>query len=214
MKEKFVTNVADVTVYGFGEDHSHPHLSPKSISVREELLWNDSCRLQEKQFQELLITAIRKQQIALIDHRDTLLCKYFHKEYGIIKNEPIAIRHLLSIVVYVDISHFCTIFRQTYRKINNERTEQVTERHTQFYYYSKALFETIEFFGQCMSPTLKVYHGLNRKMYFERFSAYFNQPVSTTLNLDTAQRFSEGVGIILTLRAGTESFDDSTKIPR
>ena len=44
-----------------------------------------------------------------------------------------------------------------------------------------------------------MYLGLNRVMQFEKFTAYFNQPISTTLNIIKAAEFSKGVGIILKL---------------
>ena len=63
-----------------------------------------------------------------------------------------------------------------------------------------------------MPMDMKVYHGLNKVMYFERFTAYFNQPVSTTKTLQTAQGFADGVGIILTFKRGGTK--ETTLIPQ
>eukprot|EP01084_Bolivina_argentea_P040835 75377_1 len=99
--------------------------------------------------------------------------------------------------------------------MDNETTRtEVRERHLELYNYSRALFEAIEFFGEEMSPTMKVYHGLNRVMGFEQFTTYFDQPVSTTPSLISAQQFSQNTGIILALKAGTKHFDDASKIPK
>eukprot|EP01083_Nonionella_stella_P212648 767718_1 len=49
---------------------------------------------------------------------------------------------------------------------------------------------------------MKVYHGLSKVMMFERFTAYFNQPVSTTIEYHTALKFSQGQGIVLEFRRG------------
>ena len=53
-----------------------------------------------------------------------------------------------------------------------------------------------------MTNRMRAYHGLNKVMYFERFTAYFNQPISTTKSLETAFSFADGIGIILTFKRG------------
>ena len=60
------------------------------------------------------------------------------------------------------------------------------------------LFESIEFFGTEMPFNMTVYHGLNKEMMFQRFTAHFNQPISTAKD-DAAQKFAKGFGIILQL---------------
>eukprot|EP01084_Bolivina_argentea_P018792 34970_1 len=141
----------------------------------------------------------------MTEYKNTLICKYFHKEYNILRNEPITIRHLLALIIYTDISAFCTVFRQTYRRINDEVTdEQVVQRHKQLYQYGRTLYEAVEFFGKEMDANLTVYHGLKEVLYFERFTAYFNQPISTTLSKIKASEFADGVGIILKLKSGSK----------
>eukprot|EP01084_Bolivina_argentea_P243402 408047_1 len=61
---------------------------------------------------------------------------------------------------------------------------------------------------------MKVYHGLNRKMNFEEFQSYFNQPISTTSSIEAAQMFSRGTGIILTLKSAAKHLRDARKIPK
>ena len=75
-------------------------------------------------------------------------------------------------------------------------------------------YEAIEFFGNKMRAKQRVYHGLNQVMYFQKFTAYFNQPISTTTSYSVAQQFSNGVGIILSLKSGLESGANSSKIPK
>eukprot|EP01084_Bolivina_argentea_P094410 169723_1 len=113
------------------------------------------------------------------------------------------------------MSAFCKAFRETYRMIKDETTkQQVRERHLKLYHYSRALFEAIEFFGEQMGPEMIVYHGLDCPLQFKQFNAYFDQPVSTTPSKKSAQEFSRGTGIIIALKAGTEHFDDASKIPK
>eukprot|EP01083_Nonionella_stella_P147355 464799_1 len=134
---------------------------------------------------------------------DALKCKYYDRHYNIIRNEFIGLRHLFALIVYVDMTAFCTHFRRTYRKLSSQKNEDVTGRHLELYYYARALYESIEFFGEYMSEDLKVYHGLDHVLLFSKFTTYFNSPISTTRDLIIANQFSQGRGIILTLEAAT-----------
>eukprot|EP01084_Bolivina_argentea_P288252 494728_1 len=216
-KSKYISDLsANESGYGFGVDHCHPHLSPVHASIYDELLFNKLCALNEKQFQNLLTKAIKLHSIIKTDENNHgLICKYYHPQYNIIRNEIIGLRHICTIAIYTDMTNFCTAYRKTYRKIDNETTEQqVTRRHCQLYYYSRCLFEAIEFFGQFMEPNMKVYHGLTKVMHFEKFSAYFNQPISTTKSIATAQNFSGGTGIILKFKSAADYLHNSTKTPK
>eukprot|EP01084_Bolivina_argentea_P204849 349887_1 len=147
------------------------------------------------------------------EYKNELICKHFQQQYNIVRNEPMDLRHILALIFYTDITAFCRVFRSTYRKIDNESNQEVKNRHEELYFYSRYLFESIEFFGVRMPKDAKVYHGLNRVLYFQKFSTYFNQPISTTDNLITASEFAQG-GMILTLTAATQYISDETKIPK
>eukprot|EP01084_Bolivina_argentea_P033522 61982_1 len=113
------------------------------------------------------------------------------------------------------MSHFCTAYRQSYRQMQeNETDEQVAQRHKELYNYSRALYEAAEFFGTYMDDKMEVYHGLNAQMNFKEFHAYFNQPISTTSSIQAAQMFSRGTGIILTLRSAAKHLNDASKTPK
>eukprot|EP01084_Bolivina_argentea_P023070 42958_1 len=214
-KHKYVTELGgdDVVEYGLGIDHPHPFLTPIYGCIREELLMNKLCRISPTIFEDFLIKAIERHRIALKEYNDTLICKYYHKEYNILRNEPIGIRHILAIICYTDTNDFCYRFRQTYRRIDDETKTETTNRHRELYYYARALYETFELFGTQMSKKLTVYHGLDKMMYFQRFSAFFNQPISTTTVLIVAQQFSQGVGIILELKSASQ-LNDTSKVPK
>ena len=108
----------------------------------------------------LLIKAITLHQVAITQYKSTLKCKKYSEEYKIVRNDPIDIRHVFAIVLYTDNSKFCTYFRSTYRKTDVDRTESdVRKRHRELYYYSKSLFEAIEYFGEYVKPSAKLYHG-------------------------------------------------------
>eukprot|EP01083_Nonionella_stella_P019694 54691_1 len=217
---KYVTDLdasaSNNTNYGFGMEHFHPNLSPKYCCVRDELLSNTLHQISEKLFRFLLVKAIKKHRLSLgKEVEEPLICKYFDQRYNIIRNSPIGIRHILALIVYTDLSKFCTIFRQTYRRTRKESSEQkVTQRHLELYHYSRCLLESVEFFGHYMEPDLRVYHALNKVMYFDKFTSYFNSPISTTTSLDIANEFSQGKGIILTLQSGAKWVDNPIKIPK
>eukprot|EP00484_Ammonia_sp_Unknown_P003925 CAMPEP_0197065234 /NCGR_PEP_ID=MMETSP1384-20130603/165329_1 /TAXON_ID=29189 /ORGANISM="Ammonia sp." /LENGTH=85 /DNA_ID=CAMNT_0042501993 /DNA_START=9 /DNA_END=263 /DNA_ORIENTATION=+ len=61
---------------------------------------------------------------------------------------------------------------------------------------------------------MTVYHGLNKVLYFNEFTAYFNQPVSTTPIMSVAKQFADGRGIILTLQSGAGRGGDIERTPK
>mmetsp|Transcript_28898 Transcript_28898/g.45775 ORF Transcript_28898/g.45775 Transcript_28898/m.45775 type:complete len:410 (-) Transcript_28898:5-1234(-) len=157
--------------------------------------------------------AIRCHRLTVEDNQ--LYCKYYKREYGLIRNQPAGICHVLALILYIDISAFCTKFRETYRRIGDETEEhQVEGRHKQLYNYGRFLYEAIEFFGKRMENKLEVYHGLNRVLYFGEFTAYFNQPISTTPRRHIADRFANAGGIVLTLKTGAQRDGETEKSPK
>ena len=184
-------------------------------SLHDEMLLNTLHPIEERTFCNLLIKAMKIHQIALRNYKKELICKYYKMEHHIIRNDPITIAHILALIIYTDLSSFCTAFRQTYRKLDGETsTKQVETRHKQLYHYSRFLFEAIEFFGSKMKRDLTVYHGLSVILYFGQFTAYFNQPISTTTDLTTAHQFSQSKGVILALKTSTNHKLNSNRIPK
>ena len=47
-----------------------------------------------------------------------------------IRNDPIGLQHILSLIIYTDLSSFCTKYRQTYRKLDGETTTKEVEVDT------------------------------------------------------------------------------------
>eukprot|EP01084_Bolivina_argentea_P130100 229697_1 len=217
-KDKYVSDVIQNKEFGYGVVHEYHQLKPKYSSLYDEMIQNNQYSIDEDTFVTILIKAIRKHEIALSnEYKDKLICKVYNRKYRMIRNQMIAIKHILSIIIYTDLSNFCTAFRSTYRRVNNETTdEEVTKRHRQLYYYARCLYEAVDFFGQEISPNDSVYHGLNALMQFEKFTAYFNQPLSTTPSFRIAQQFSQSTGIILRLKSGkSTAFEaNSSKIPK
>merc|ERR1719486_109243 len=51
-------------------------------------------------------------------------------------------------------------------------------------------------------------------MFFQQFTTYFNQPISTTTSMTAAQTFTKGVGIILELMSGAMPGATANQIPK
>eukprot|EP01084_Bolivina_argentea_P124591 220769_1 len=195
---KYVTDSLDAINYVFGNHMHHPHLSPRYPSSVDELLYN--------QLRPIEPTLVRSQMAKAEKYhtksiKNSLKSTYCLKDFNILRNESISIRHIFAIIIYTDLSLFCKKFRSTYRRSGNGN---IIERHRQVYYLARALFEAVEFFGTKMSNKDFVYHGLDKILYFDKFQTYFNQPVSTT-TLGIARRFSTETGIILMLKSPIKS---------
>eukprot|EP01083_Nonionella_stella_P016096 45010_1 len=220
VSESEISNKNKYVSYGFGVVHEHHRLDPKWHSIYDEMMHNTQCPLAADVFHALLIKAMNKHKIALSEaYKDQLISKYYWKEYNIMRNEPIGIIHILAICIYTDVSTLCTIFRKTYRKDETtappmETLHSLQKRHNEFYHFARSLFEAAEFFGTEMTPHLHVFHGLNKEMQFEKFSAYFNQPISCTTSFESARKFSGETGIIVQLTSDVKHFHDASKIPK
>lgn len=190
-----------ISAYGFGVYHAYPSMKPicENKSIKDELMRNNQCKIANDTFTRYLMEAVKKHQA--MDEDNKLTCTRYDEEYNIIRNTPINVCHILSMIVYTSESTLCTAFRKTYRKRNQKETEEnVRERHRQFYYFGRTLCEAIEFYGKEMRNSMEVYHGLDKEMAFESYTAYFNQPISTTPNINIAYQFSKGTGIVLTFK--------------
>eukprot|EP01084_Bolivina_argentea_P293919 505624_1 len=83
-KEEVITdqkNISDVSEdmrnYSFGLNHHHPDLYSQFSCLKDEILYNASYRIKRRIFNELLIKAIRKHEIALNTYKNNLICKYY-----------------------------------------------------------------------------------------------------------------------------------------
>ena len=187
--------------FHFGVEHQHPHLHPVYDSMYDELLLNKHCSIEDGVIKDLLHEAVRLHKIATEEGK--YICKYYDKEYNITRNENISIRHIFALLLYADHRQFCDAFRKTCNRLKkNEPNSAVAQRHCEFYHIGRALYEAVEFYGDYLQPEEKLYHGVNRFMYFQQFTAWFNQPIFTTPSFTTAHRHSDGAGIILILQSG------------
>eukprot|EP01083_Nonionella_stella_P186796 684933_1 len=180
-KSKYTT---DIGLYGFGIDHRHQYLKPA---------WDVTLN---KAFN-------KKKQI--IDKKD-YVARQFNSDYNIHRGDPIGIHHLMAICFYTDFSRLCTDYRSTFRRVESKDSndDDVRARHSHYYFFSRFLYESIEFFGLIMRNKQTVYHGLDKPFLFKDFVTHFNCPTSTTPDEQCARNFAKDSGIILALRNGNE----------
>eukprot|EP01084_Bolivina_argentea_P188956 325104_1 len=75
-------------------------------------------------------------------------------EYGIQTNSPITQHHLLAVILYTDYSDLCTDFSSTFRAITHlETLSAIKNRNSRYWWMSKYLRETVEYFGKKAPPS-------------------------------------------------------------
>ena len=93
----------------------------------DELLLNEHFPLPEQIIKQSLIKAVRLHEIATSDNSDkNVVCKYYDKEYNIIRNENIGIRHIFALLLYTDDTEFCIAFREACRIMKKTEASSIT----------------------------------------------------------------------------------------
>ncbi len=121
-----------------------------------------------------------------------------------------SLHHILVICFYTDFTDLCREYRSSYRRIATDKNnDDIRYRHSKFYFFSRFLFESVEFFGDIMERTDVVYHGLDQELVFANFLTHFNAPMSTTWDRQSASNFAGEEGIILDLKNGNTNIKDN-----
>ena len=114
---------------------------------------------------------------------------------------PIGFDNLVSIALYTDYTNLSSDFTSTFRrKWQFESIEQVKRRNGRYWWWSKALRETLLVygergkFGDLKGP---FYTGMSRVMNLPQFNIRLNSPTSTSVQMAVAMRFSGHTGMIL-----------------
>ena len=105
-------------------------------------------------------------------------CQY----YDIDGKASMSINHLLAIVCYTDLSRLSYEFSLTFRKLNDEESDQhLKQRNSNFAHWSRYLRELVEVWGDQTNPKIAIqfYHGTSN-LLFTQFNARFCGPTSTT----------------------------------
>eukprot|EP01084_Bolivina_argentea_P156957 273494_1 len=137
-----------------GSNYSDWYISPKYDSFRTELTNNN--------IQQLTIEQLRSAYTIARGSKDTYHSKKYLKAdlfdagyvfanttyFGIEKDSNATTNHLLSIYLYCSFDTLSYKFSNTFRRENEKESDKsLKKRHSNFYYFSKYLNETIMVFG-------------------------------------------------------------------
>eukprot|EP01084_Bolivina_argentea_P082462 149317_1 len=122
--------------------------------------------------------------------------------YKIKNGLPLKVDNIISLKLYTDCDILSFNFTKTFRtKSKNETLNDMKERNSEYWWWSKILTETVNCYGVKMKDTnINVfYHGIS-KLYFDKFTTTFVSPTSVTTKLQIATIFAKNNGIILELK--------------
>eukprot|EP01083_Nonionella_stella_P044796 120511_1 len=183
------------------------YVNKKFNSLKEEILHVKDMTL--KQWQQIVEECTVLLQTDLIKHS---AANGKHSEiYGIENGDSITLRHLLSIKLYTDYAFLCNIFCEAFRlrQISHDRYEkigQVQRRNERIANWAKALIESVQCYGQFITPKTRYYRGIQTQFVLKRFITRFNAPLSTTPSLQKAVALAQRSDtLVLELRRHNQS---------
>eukprot|EP01084_Bolivina_argentea_P234419 394668_1 len=212
-KEQKYDKIAEDETYFFGQRYVYwdkriigCRNPPKYKSLKEEILNNNICCLEYNQFKE----AVQK-AMDLKEESETIKAMkgdtdYAYKWFNLQLESIISVNHILSIILYTDYDKLSFKMSSTFRKAENENTEELLKRNSKYGNFCKLLIETVNCYGTELkhSKLNVLYHGVSY-IYFSRFTATFNAPTSTTTKIQVAANFAlDGIILDLTKRDDVE----------
>eukprot|EP01084_Bolivina_argentea_P000509 954_1 len=206
--------------------------APKFATLKDEVINSGFCSMQ--QFMQLIVLKSNK----YIKTMKSKLCTadvdgviQFSKNlvYGIKRGSKISLKHLQSVICYCDLTDLCTDFSSTFRATRfGESLKCIKLRNKNYYHLSKALRESVEYFGNkgkvlnTKSHNLKdlgfyvhdkmiwmehvpraekgpFYCGISNVMNVPAFNIRLCGPTSTSKYKEIAIRFATRNGMIMQL---------------
>ena len=138
--------------------------------------------------------------------------------YGIDKDSPLLVEHLLSVLLYCDYTKHSASFSRSFRKTDEfEGLQSIKQRNSKYFWMAKRLRETVEIYGTCSQRwdekegkwvselSGPFYTGISRVINMPYFSIRLCSPTSTTLHIEVAMKFSGQQGMILSLNNPVEN---------
>eukprot|EP01083_Nonionella_stella_P055604 146579_1 len=138
--------------------------------------------------------------------------------YGIPRNAPITLEHLIAIRIYCAYGVLAFKFSETYRNWDDcDTIKEFIARHSNFHHLAKRLVEACNLFSRwsIFGKITHFFHGVEEEMIFGAMECGMKQPLSTTMNWKVARTFArkygEATGLILQLKVAppTRYFDCS-----
>eukprot|EP01084_Bolivina_argentea_P202623 346173_1 len=121
--------------------------------------------------------------------------------YDIEENTPLFLWNLISVILYCDFSKLCTHFSSTFRAIEfAESLLSIKERNQEFWWMSKILRETVQFYGvRSRYGTGPFYCGISFVMSIPEYCIRLCSPTSTSKDLQVSLNFATREGMIVEL---------------
>ena len=177
------------------------YVKNKYKNFKDEILNNEICNISNEQWNSFYFKASSYREIPFCQRIKCI--KYRFPEYKIDTTEIITIYHLMSIILYTDLTELSYQFTLSFReKTRDESLFELRARHSNFYWWARSMREAVECFGSEVnkSCTKTFWHGISIPMVFKSTIARFNAPTSTTTQIEVASNFATN-GIILQLTA-------------
>eukprot|EP01084_Bolivina_argentea_P248308 415321_1 len=188
------------------------YITPKYATLKDELLNNKIYTTSESSWIQLIqkakfhiFTTIARTMKCVRSNLGTAC--YYEMKY----NQQIGIYHLVTMMVYCNFDVLQRKFSETFRRNNeNEKNEQLKERHRNFYFLGRYLRECVECFGMKWTTNpvhQKLFHGVNKQFSFSSLNAFIKCPLSTTTDYAVAANFCDNKGMILELDMNTDCWE-------
>ena len=174
LKYKIYRNDDDEEIYeyAFGSVIEYHKYKPNINynSMKEELLKNEIHQIMSSSWKSTLNKAKQYAQMNNIQNMKQNGRGAHPDKYGIVDyNQCIGMDCIVAILLYCNFDTLQNKFSETFRKRPNSKDTQqdVINRHcSNFYYWGRALYVAIEFFGQPMGTNTVVYHGMCAYLLF------------------------------------------------
>eukprot|EP01083_Nonionella_stella_P266269 900974_1 len=168
-------------------------VSPKHKTIKDEVLNATSSNLTIIEYKNTVLKAAMKYKAMSASIKGAYYI--WERVYEIPKESSIRMNHIFAVLLYTNHTDLSAAFSRSFRKVSgSESDHQLRERHSQYANWARLLREAVECWGDSLGDTTQTrtsfYHGISKKMIFDRFSQRFCCPTSTTLQYETAIMFA------------------------
>eukprot|EP01084_Bolivina_argentea_P234299 394456_1 len=183
------------------------YIKKKYSNIKEEILNNTLLSIDSLIFDAVLLKANDYINTDAIKNTRSDIPIIDNLNCGIRRGQPLLLSNLISIILYTDYSELSTKFSSTFRRIRaHESLSYIKERNREYWHWSKALRETVHFFGEDRWNGGKnnglqgpFFSGLSIEMIMTEFDIKLCSPTSVSVQKEVATRFAGAKGIIITL---------------
>eukprot|EP01083_Nonionella_stella_P310083 1100417_1 len=187
------------------------YVKRKYKNLKEEML----CHMERNEYDELVLLKAKQfidcGEVRKIRAPSEIFVER-HLHYGIQTGEPLRLENLICVIVYCDFSDLCTEFTATFRAVKvNESLHSIKERNRAFWWMSKILRETVQYFGENgYKEKGPFFTGMNCVMIVPSFNIRLCSPTSTSKQREIAVNFAKSQGMIIQMN----NLDSHCKILR